>query len=64
MSDDNDDDDDYDGRGWAKLAGWLDKGNFLPGISKCLPGGAELCSLIDSQRESQLVLFIYRQQWV
>lgn len=48
MSDDNDDDD-YDGQGWAKLAGWLiDEGNFQPGISKCLPGRAELCSLIDS----------------
>lgn len=56
MSDDNDND--YDGKGWAKLAGRLDKGNFLPGISKCLPGSAELCPLIDFQRESQLVLFI------
>lgn len=38
MSDDNDDDD-FDGQGWAKLAGWLiDKGNFQPGISKCSAG--------------------------
>lgn len=37
---------------------WLDKGDFLPGISNRLPGSSELCSLV------QLLLFIYRQQWV
>lgn len=36
----------------------LDKGNIPPGVSKRLPGSAELCSLI------QLLLFIYRQQWL
>lgn len=35
ISDDGDNDDDYDGMGWVKLASWRqDKGNFLPGISK------------------------------
>lgn len=66
MSDDNDNDDDYDGPGWAKLVGWpLDKGK-LPArnfhiSAKQRVNSAPQFTLWESQR---LLLFTGSSGWI